>query len=119
MCIIGIFLLLVEGQSQLVMNPVLEMASDSEGNWWKLKSNIQEQLNANYEESFDFTSLLENIFIALKSSSFPTAVAHNITQQCLIDSQFYVRSLYTNLTLWALQSKSIRWREIFCNLKEM
>lgn len=105
---IGIFLLLAGGvQSELLIDPRLKILPEGEGgNWEKLKSNIQEQLEAN-GESFDLTSLLERIFVALKSSSFPTAVAQNITQQCLEDSQFYVRSLYTNQTLWALQSKSI------------
>lgn len=57
----------------------------------------------NTEKIDDFAILLHDVFVALKSSSFPTAVATNISQKCLEDSQFYVHSLYTNRSLWALQ----------------
>lgn len=60
----------------------------------------------NTEKIDDFATSLHDVFVALKSSSFPTAVATNISQKCLEDSQFYVHSLYTNRSLWALQSES-------------
>ena len=47
---------------------------------------------------------LHDLVVAIKSSSFPTAVAQNISQQCTDDSLLYVHSLYTSL--WALQSTS-------------
>lgn len=105
MWMMGILLLLAGGQAQLLMNPRLEIAQDSEKNWVKFVNNIQEQVLNDTGENFDLMSLLRKIFVALKSSSFPTAVAHNISQQCLEDSQFYVRNLYANRTLWALQSE--------------
>lgn len=100
----GFFLLLAGGQSQLLMHPELKIAQSSERNWEKLVNHSQEQVK-DTGENIDFISLLRQIVYALKSSSFPTAVAHNISQQCLEDSQFYVRNLYANQTLWALQSK--------------
>ena len=48
---------------------------------------------------------IHNLIVAIKSSSFPTAVAQNISEQCTNDSLLYVHSLYTSL--WALQSKHI------------
>lgn len=54
---------------------------------------------------YDTASLIHDLVVALKSSSFPTAVASNVSKQCLEDSQNYVHSLYQNRSLWALQSK--------------
>lgn len=73
----------------------------------KWRDIINEQLQQETGTVFDLTSLIHNIFASLKSSSFPTAVAHNISQQCLEDSQLYVHNLYRNQSLWSLQSKSI------------
>ena len=64
------------------------------------------------DEPVHWRAVLQNIhdFLKLlKSSSFPTAVAKNISQQCTDDSVHYVHSYY-NLSLWALQSK---WSQSF------
>lgn len=90
--VISFLVLWVEGRSQQLLNPISLMDEDQK--WETIKKTIDDQL----EESgaaFDFMTLLHNIFVALKSSSFPTAVANNISQQCLDDSQLYVhRSLH-------------------------
>ena len=72
----------------------------------KWKNIINEQL----EEEGKFIHLfshIKQIIVALESSSFPTAVAKHISPQCLEDSQLYVRNLYGNKSLWALQSKLV------------
>jgi hypothetical protein len=100
-----IFLLLwVGGQSQQFINPALIISPESERSFDKWRNVINQQLQET-GATFDLTSTLHNIFAALKSSSFPTAVAKNISQQCLQDSQFYVHNLYANQSLWSLQSK--------------
>jgi hypothetical protein len=100
-----IFLLLwVGGQSQQFINPALIISPESERSFEKWRNVINQQLQET-GATFDLTSTLHNIFAALKSSSFPTAVAKNISQQCLQDSQFYVHNLYANQSLWSLQSK--------------
>jgi len=52
---------------------------------------------------------LQNIFKALKSSSFPTAFANLTNEKCVKDSQLYVRNLYNSgsNSSWARQSKTI------------
>lgn len=101
--LVSSLLLWVGGRSQqLLMNPISLM--DEDQSWETLRKTIDEQLEES-GSAFDFMALLHNVFAALKSSSFPTAVANNISQQCLEDSQLYVHSLYTNRSLWALQSK--------------
>jgi hypothetical protein len=100
-----IFLLLwIGGQSQQFINPALIISPESERSFEKWRNVISQQLQKT-GATFDLTSTLHNIFAALKSSSFPTAVAKNISQQCLQDSQFYVHNLYANQSLWSLQSK--------------
>jgi hypothetical protein len=99
------FLLLwVGGQSQRFINPELIISPESERSLEKWRSIINEQIQET-EAASDLASLLHNVFAALKSSSFPTAVAQNISQQCLQDSQLFVHNLYTNQSLWSLQSK--------------
>lgn len=80
------------------------MSLDSEEIFEKLRKSITQQLE-DTGAIVDFPSVLHNVFAALKSSSFPTAVATNISEKCLKDSQLYVHSLYVNSSLWALQSK--------------
>ncbi len=100
-----IFLLLwVGGQSQQFINPALIISPESERSFEKWRNVINQQLQET-GATFDLTSTLHNVFAALKSSSFPTAVAKNISQQCLQDSQIYVHNLYANQSLWSLQSK--------------
>ncbi len=106
------FLLLISGrQSHQFLDQGSIISPDSERqtseNWWNV---INEQLEENGKR-FHLISLIKRIFIALESSSFPTAVAKNINQKCKEDSQLYVRSLYSNRTLWALQSKLKQYRE--------
>ena len=100
------FLLLLSGsQSQQFRNQELIYSSGSgQQTLAKWKNIINEQSEEN-GKFIHLLSLIKKIFVALESSSFPTAVAKNISQQCLEDSQFYVRNLYSNRTLWALQSK--------------
>lgn len=100
------FLLLISGrQSHQFLHQGSVISADSEGQTSEKWQNIiNEQLEAN-GKFFHLTSLIKTIFLALESSSFPTAVAKNINQKCREDSQLYVRSLYSNRTLWALQSK--------------
>jgi hypothetical protein len=100
-----IFLLLwIGGQSQQFINPALIISPESERSFEKWRNVISQQLQKT-GATFDLTSTLHNIFAALKSSSFPTAAAKNISQQCSQDSQFYVHNLYANQSLWSLQSK--------------
>jgi hypothetical protein len=106
------FLLLISGrQSHQFFDQGSTISPDSERqtseNWWNV---INEQLEENGKR-FHLISLIKRIFIALESSSFPTAVAKNINQKCKEDSQLYLRSLYSNRTLWALQSKLKQYRE--------
>lgn len=50
-------------------------------------------------------SVLHDLLQALLSSSFPTAVADGISEQCKADSIQYVHSIFSNHSIWALQSK--------------
>uniref|UniRef100_A0A0P5TA70 Nose resistant to fluoxetine protein n=1 Tax=Daphnia magna TaxID=35525 RepID=A0A0P5TA70_9CRUS len=95
-------LLCVGGKSQHLKNPALFMSLDSEDIFEKLRKSITQELE-DTGAIVDFPSVLHNVFAALKSSSFPTAVATNISEKCLKDSQLYVHSLYVNSSLWALQ----------------
>jgi hypothetical protein len=84
------FLLLWIGSSQTQQFPNLEFIMPPamiEPSLEKWRDIINEQLQQETGTAFDLTSLIHNIFASLKSSSFPTAVAHNISQQCLEDSQ--------------------------------
>ncbi|XP_046461507.1 nose resistant to fluoxetine protein 6-like [Daphnia pulex] len=99
---ITFLLLWVGGQSQQFINPALIISPESERSFEKWRNIISQQLQES-GSTFDLTSTLHNVFAALKSSSFPTAVAKNISQQCLQDSQYYVHNLYANQSLWALQ----------------
>ena len=104
------FLLIWVGSSQTQQFPNLGFIMPPamiEPSLEKWRDIINEQLQQETGTAFDLTSLIHNIFASLKSSSFPTAVAHNISQQCLEDSQLYVHNLYRNQSLWSLESKSI------------
>jgi|688.fasta_scaffold645582_1 hypothetical protein len=94
------------GQSQQLIHlrPVDSLGADHQEIWKTFGKTIVEKLEETGVQ-YDAMSAIQNIFLALKSSSFPTAVAKNISQQCLEDSRFYVRNLYANQSLWALQSK--------------
>ncbi|KZS08085.1 putative Nose resistant to fluoxetine protein, partial [Daphnia magna] len=92
----------IGGKSQHLKNPALFMSLDSEDIFEKLRKSITQELE-DTGAIVDFPSVLHNVFAALKSSSFPTAVATNISEKCLKDSQLYVHSLYVNSSLWALQ----------------
>lgn len=48
-----------------------------------------------------------NLLVQLVSTSFPTAVASNISQQCQNDSIQYVHNLYRVNGSWARQSKFV------------
>jgi hypothetical protein len=101
-------LLWAGGRSQQLINlgPLDSLGADHQ--IWKIISKTIAEKLEETEVRYDAMSVIANVFSALKSSSFPTAVAKNISQQCLEDSQFYVRNLYANQSLWALQSKSFR-----------
>ena len=98
--LVSSFLLWGGSRSQLI-NPSLDFR-----NFEMFKTTVAEQLEDN-GAVYDALAQLHNILAALKSSAFPTAVAKNISQKCLEDSQEYVHSLYRNTSLWALQSKFI------------
>ena len=66
---------------------------------------LEQQWNGERALTNIIARYIHNLIVAIKSSSFPTAVAQNISQQCTNDSLLYVHSLYTSL--WALQSKHI------------
>ncbi|XP_032794832.2 nose resistant to fluoxetine protein 6 [Daphnia magna] len=89
------------GQSQQFANLATSMGAGEES-----LETLREAITKKLEEtgtSYDASSIIHNVLAALKSSSFPTAVANNISQRCLEDSQYYVHSLYANRSLWALQ----------------
>ena len=60
--------------------------------------------NRNTANKIDESTVLGELFRLLKGTSFPTAVATNISQQCIDDSQKYVAALYHGKK-WALESK--------------
>lgn len=94
------------GQSQQFTNLATSMGAGEES-----LETLREAITKKLEEtgtSYDASSIIHNVLAALKSSSFPTAVANNISQRCLEDSQYYVHSLYANRSLWALQSISFK-----------
>lgn len=97
--------LLLGVESHELMNQGLAISSDAGERLESFKNTILKKLK-NTEAINDYDTLLHEVFVTLKSSSFPTAVATNISEKCLEDSQFYVHSLYVNRSLWALQSKS-------------
>ena len=65
-----------------------------------------EKVNQNRapDEIIDINTILQTLIRLLKGPSFPTAVAKNISQQCIDDSKEYLHHL-TNFTPWAGQSK--------------
>lgn len=100
--LLNFLFLLTEIQSQFLLNSISPVVDQR---WEAYAIAVAEQLKAT-EDFYDTRGLFHNILAALKSSHFPTAVAKNISQQCIEDSQFYVHNLYVNRSLWALQSKS-------------
>ena len=66
-----------------------------------------EKINQNRapDEIIDIHTVLQTLIRLLKGPSFPTAVAKNISQQCIDDSKDYLKHLYT-FTPWARQSKN-------------
>lgn len=107
-----------KGRSQQLINlsPVDSLGADHHHSIWQILSQtIAEKLDDQSGVRYDALSAVQTIFSALKSSAFPTAVARNISQQCLEDSQLYVRNLYANRSLWALQSKSLLSSLINCD----
>lgn len=100
---LSFLLLWTESQSQFFINSIPPVIDQK---WDAFTTTVAEQLKETGER-FNARDLLHNILVALKSSHFPTAVASNISQQCIEDSQYYVHSLYVNQSLWALQSKSM------------
>lgn len=103
MVVLSGYLLLWRGSNSQLINPDLaKLLNDS--SWSDVGNLIQKQLRET-ELRADIGSLFHGLFAALKSSSFPTAVATNISQQCNDDSQAYVHDLYLNQSLWALRSK--------------
>lgn len=108
-----------KGRSQQLINlsPVDSLGADHHHSIWQILSRtIAEKLDDQSDVRYDALSAVQTIFSALKSSAFPTAVAKNISQQCLEDSQLYVRNLYANRSLWALQSKSLLSPLINCDI---
>lgn len=97
----------VEIQSQEFLNSVFEIYPGGDPGWQIIGNSIQKKLEGKGIISNIILELVRDFFLAVKSSSFPTAVATNISQRCIDDSQFYVESLYRNRSLWALQSKPI------------
>ena len=83
-------------QQQLQLSPDWEDA---------LKQKL-EKVNQNRapDEIIDINTILQTLIRLLKGPSFPTAVAKNISQQCIDDSKEYLQHL-TNFTPWARQSK--------------
>jgi hypothetical protein len=73
--------------------------------WLKLTSAEIDELQA--EEGDSKLSLIQqwlhDLVVNLVSTSYPTAVASNISQQCKNDSIEYVHNLYRRA--WAMQSK--------------
>ena len=108
-----LFVLLIasSGRCQLGMKPLKDLQS-----WKSITTDFGEKLPDYRAQSEVFTAL-HNVLAALKSSSFPTAVAKNISQQCIDDSQTYVHHLFVNTSLWALQSKSDFVVSFFCTQK--
>lgn len=94
---------LLLGKSQQSQNFMIHPYDRS---WQPFENAVVEQL-VQTGAIHDAITELHNVLVALKSSAFPTAVAKNISQQCLEDSQKYVHSLYVNTSLWAIQSKLI------------
>lgn len=97
--LLNFLFLLTEIQSQFLLNSISPVVDQR---WEAYAIAVAEQLKAT-EDFYDTRGLFHNILAALKSSHFPTAVAKNISQQCIEDSQFYVHNLYVNRSLWALQ----------------
>lgn len=92
--------------SQRIHQQDLSVVTSHHQNWMALQSSIQTQLEESKAgDDLNVIELLVDLLVRLKSSNFPTAVATNISQQCIDDSQSYVRHLYFNTTLWALQSE--------------
>ena len=77
-------------------------------NWETFKKEMLEQPEEMRGLIDRIRSFIHTVFEALKSSSFPTAVAKNISQLCKQDSLDYVHNLYSLNSLWALQSKLIQ-----------
>ncbi|XP_032794863.2 nose resistant to fluoxetine protein 6 [Daphnia magna] len=72
--------------------------------WWKEKT---VELEENELDESDQLNLIQqwlhDLVVRLVSSSYPTAVASNISHQCQVDSIHYVHNLYRRS--WAMQMK--------------
>ena len=89
-------LILISSQAQFRPETQFSLKRPTLPHWDELKGNSVDTVAA--------IDVIHQLLKALKSSSFPTAVAKNISQQCIDDSVHYVHSYY-NLSLWALESK--------------
>lgn len=73
--------------------------------WTRWNEGMLEQLD---KANMDLSSTWSHVFRLMKGTSFPTAVATNISQQCIEDSKTYVRHLLKwKPSPWALQSKHL------------
>ncbi|XP_057365085.1 nose resistant to fluoxetine protein 6-like [Daphnia carinata] len=71
--------------------------------WWQEKTvELEDELNESDKLNL-IQQWLHNLVVRLASSSYPTAVASNISQQCQVDSIHYVHNLYRRS--WAMQMK--------------
>lgn len=94
---------LPHGLTQHLIKPEFVNLLENNPEWSMIGNIVLEES----EYRGDIVQRLHNVLVSLKSSSFPTAVASNISQKCIDDSQTYVHSLYTSLSQWALQSKAL------------
>lgn len=72
----------------------------------KFKNVVTSQVESKNER--DLAQLVVSLLGILMSSSFPTAVAEGIGESCKANSIEYVDNI-RNFTLWALQSKCLRF----------
>lgn len=96
----------VAGQSVSQLGGIVQQQKFQ--SWWKEKTvELELEDQQSYEDDGDklnlIQQLLHDLVVRLASSSYPTAVASNISQQCQIDSLHYVHNLYRRS--WAMQSK--------------
>lgn len=66
---------------------------------------FEKLLEEDTEKRKNSQALMADLIEALMSSSYPTAVATDIGEQCKADSIEYVENVFRNRSIWALQSK--------------
>lgn len=104
--LVTIVLIIIPINGQIANLNNWKTISENRQSWSQLMNEIDDRSPSS--DKTIITTILHKIFTALKSSSFPTAVADLSNEKCVNDSLLYVHTLYSltgSNASWARQSK--------------